>query len=164
MTDSETEALARAVLAHAAETGATLATAESCTGGMVAAAITAIAGSSTAFLAGFVTYSNAAKTAMIDVPEGLFPLHGAVSEPVAKAMAEGALTRSGATLAVSITGVAGPGASEAKPAGMVCFGLAKAEGATRVMTKRFDLEGAHDRAAVRRAATRFALRLLSGDA
>src|ERR1700712_6055457 len=99
-----------------------LATAESCTGGMVAAAITDISGSSNWFERGFVTYSNLAKTEMIGVPAALIEQHGAVSEPVAKAMAEGALRNSRAQVSVAITGVAGPaGGSEAKPVGMVCF-------------------------------------------
>ncbi|SAL74181.1 CinA domain-containing protein [Caballeronia peredens] len=100
-----------------------LATAESCTGGMVAAAITDISGSSAWFERGFVTYSNLAKTEMIGVPAALIDQHGAVSEPVARAMAEGALRNSRAQVSVSITGVAGPaGGSEAKPVGTVCFG------------------------------------------
>lgn len=99
-----------------------LAAAESCTGGMVAAAITDISGSSAWFERGFVTYSNLAKTEMIGVPAALIEQHGAVSEPVAKAMAEGALRNSRAQVSVSITGVAGPaGGSEAKPVGTVCF-------------------------------------------
>ena len=99
-----------------------LATAESCTGGMVAAAITDISGSSAWFERGFVTYSNLAKTEMIGVPAALIEQHGAVSEPVAKAMAEGALRNSRAQVSVSITGVAGPaGGSEAKPVGTVSF-------------------------------------------
>ncbi|KMY86416.1 C-terminal domain of CinA [Candidatus Paraburkholderia calva] len=100
-----------------------LATAESCTGGMVATAITDISGSSAWFERGFVTYSNLAKTEMIGVPAAMIEQHGAVSERVAKAMAEGALRNSCAQVSVSITGVAGPaGRSEAKPVGTVCFG------------------------------------------
>ncbi len=100
----------------------TLATAESCTGGLVAAAITDMPGSSGWFDRGFVTYSNQAKTEMIGVPADLIDKHGAVSEPVAKAMAEGTLRNSRAQVALSITGVAGPGGgTEAKPVGMVCF-------------------------------------------
>jgi nicotinamide-nucleotide amidase len=99
-----------------------LATAESCTGGMVATAITDISGSSAWFERGFVTYSNLAKTEMIGVPAALIDQHGAVSEPVAKAMAEGALRNSRAQVSVAITGVAGPaGGSETKPVGTVCF-------------------------------------------
>ena len=99
-----------------------LATAESCTGGMVATAITDISGSSNWFERGFVTYSNLAKTEMIGVPAALIDQHGAVSEPVAKAMAEGALRNSRAQVSVAITGVAGPaGGSDSKPVGTVSF-------------------------------------------
>ena len=99
-----------------------LATAESCTGGMVATAITDISGSSAWFERGFVTYSNLAKIEMIGVPAALIEQHGAVSEPVAKAMAEGALRNSRAQVSVAITGVAGPaGGSDAKPVGTVSF-------------------------------------------
>ena len=100
-----------------------LATAESCTGGMVATAITDISGSSGWFERGFVTYSNQAKTEMIGVPAELIDKHGAVSEPVARAMAEGALSNSRAQVSLSITGVAGPGGgTPEKPVGMVSFG------------------------------------------
>ncbi len=99
-----------------------LATAESCTGGMVATAITDISGSSGWFERGFVTYSNLAKTEMVGVPADLIDQHGAVSEPVARAMAEGALRNSRAQVSLAITGVAGPsGGTETKPVGMVCF-------------------------------------------
>jgi nicotinamide-nucleotide amidase len=99
-----------------------LATAESCTGGMVAAAITDISGSSGWFERGFVTYSNQAKSEMIGVPADLIDQHGAVSEPVARAMAEGALRNSRAQVSLAITGVAGPGGgTELKPVGMVSF-------------------------------------------
>jgi nicotinamide-nucleotide amidase len=152
-----TEALARAVLELAVASGATVATAESCTGGMVSVALTDIAGSSAVVLCGLVTYSNAAKTALLGVPPGLIAAHGAVSGPVARAMAEGALACSGATVAVAVTGIAGPGGSDHKPEGRVCFGLAAAGQATRVTTVEF---GALGRAAVRAAATAHALRLL----
>jgi nicotinamide-nucleotide amidase len=100
-----------------------LATAESCTGGMVATAVTDISGSSVWFERGFVTYSNQAKTEMIGVPPELIEKHGAVSEPVARAMAEGALSNSRAQVSLSITGVAGPGGgTPEKPVGMVSFG------------------------------------------
>ncbi|MGN6231806.1 MAG: CinA family protein [Trinickia sp.] len=99
-----------------------LATAESCTGGMVASAVTDISGSSGWFERGFVTYSNQAKTEMIGVPADLIDKHGAVSEQVARAMAEGALRNSRAQVSLAITGVAGPGGgTETKPVGMVCF-------------------------------------------
>ena len=100
--------------------GLRIATAESCTGGLVAGLLTAIAGSSDVFEAGFVTYSNAAKTRMIGVPAELIVRHGAVSEEVARAMASGALAHSDASLAVAITGIAGPGGGSAlKPVGLV---------------------------------------------
>ena len=99
--------------------GITIATAESCTGGMVAAALTDVAGSSDVFDRGFVTYSNAAKIAMLGVSATTLDTYGAVSEEVAQEMAEGALTQSGAQLAVSITGIAGPGGSDYKPEGRV---------------------------------------------
>ncbi len=136
--------------------GVMIATAESCTGGLIAGAITDIAGSSDVFDRGFVTYSNAAKTEMLGVDPALIEAHGAVSEPVAEAMATGARDRSKATLAVSVTGVAGPGGTAAKPEGMVCFGLATADDC-RTETKQF---GALGRAEVRRATVEHALALL----
>lgn len=147
-----------ALLAAAIDRGATLATAESCTGGMVAVALTEVPGSSAAFVAGFVTYSNAAKTAMLGVPEALIEAHGAVSEPVALAMAEGARARSGATLAVAITGIAGPGGSDFKPEGRVCFALAAEGRPALAETRDF---GALGRGAVRAAARDHALALLA---
>lgn len=133
-----------------------LATAESCTGGMVAAAITDISGSSAWFERGFVTYSNLAKTEMIGVPTALIEQHGAVSEPVAKAMAEGALRNSRAQVSVSITGVAGPaGGSEAKPVGTVCFGWSN-----RLHTTVETLLFKGDRDQVRTQAAAHALRTL----
>ncbi|ADU14546.1 CinA family protein [Asticcacaulis excentricus] len=117
--------LATDILALARAQGRTLATAESCTGGLIAAALTRISGASDVFHEGYVTYSNAAKTKLLGVPEGVLAEHGAVSLPVAHAMAEGALTSAGADLALSVTGIAGPtGGSAEKPVGMVCFGLA----------------------------------------
>jgi nicotinamide-nucleotide amidase len=105
------------------ETRLTLATAESCTGGMIAAAITDISGSSAWFERGFVTYSNQAKSEMIGVPADLIEKHGAVSEAVAHAMAEGALRNSRAQTALAVTGIAGPGGgTPGKPVGTVCFG------------------------------------------
>lgn len=106
-----------------------LATAESCTGGLVASAITAVPGSSAIFTHGFVTYANEAKTQMLGVPEALLEAHGAVSEPVALAMAEGARKAASAHIAVSTTGIAGPeGGSADKPVGTVWFGLAAPKG------------------------------------
>ena len=145
------------LLAQARYWGLRIATAESCTGGMVAAALTDVAGSSDVFERGFVTYSNAAKVQLLGVAEATLAAHGAVSEEVAREMAEGALRHSTADLAVSTTGIAGPGGSEFKPEGRVCFGLARKGHETRVETVEF---GAMGRAAVRKAATDHALGLL----
>ncbi len=121
-TDSVLHQLAVRVGNKLRETRLMLTTAESCTGGMVATAITDISGSSGWFERGFVTYSNQAKTEMIGVPAELIDKHGAVSEPVARAMAEGALRNSRAQVSLAITGVAGPGGgTETKPVGMVSF-------------------------------------------
>ncbi|MGB5560020.1 MAG: CinA family protein [Paracoccaceae bacterium] len=141
----------------ARETAAMLATAESCTGGLIAAAITDVAGSSDVFDRGFVTYSNAAKVEMLGVRPNTLEVHGAVSEQVAAEMAEGALARSGASLAVSVTGIAGPGGSELKPEGRVCFGLAAKGQVVRLETVEF---GAIGRAEVRRKTVNHALDLL----
>lgn len=142
-------ALADALLAR----GWQLALAESCTGGLIAAACTELAGSSNWFERGFVTYSNASKTDLLGVPEALLAEHGAVSESVAAAMAQGALASSHAQIAVSVTGIAGSGGATAgKPVGMVCFGFAKSND-VRSCTQYF--EG--DRAAVRQQAMNFAL-------
>ena len=131
-----------------------LATAESCTGGLIAAACTDIAGSSRWFDRGFVSYSNVAKTQMLAVPEALIAAHGAISEPVARAMAEGALAQSAARVALSVTGVAGPGGGTAdKPVGTVWFGW-NVDG--RVQTERRLFTG--DRAAVRAATVAHACR------
>ena len=152
------EALARAVLDAARGRGATIATAESCTGGMIAAALTDIAGSSDVFDRGFVTYSNAAKRELLRVPAELIDRHGAVSEAVARAMAEGALAVSPAGLAVSVTGIAGPGGgSPDKPVGLVWLATAVRDGATLASKRRF---GELGRATVRQEATRAGLRLL----
>ncbi len=135
-----------------------LATAESCTGGMVAAALTDIAGSSDVFDRGFVTYSNAAKIEMLGVSAEMLAAHGAVSEAIAVEMAAGARSRSAADLAVSITGIAGPGGSDFKPEGRVCFGLAQQGRATWAETVEF---GALGRDKVRLAARDHALGLLA---
>lgn len=137
-----------------------LATAESCTGGMVGAALTDVAGSSDVFERGFITYSNAAKVEMLGILPVTLDAHGAVSEEIAREMAEGALARSAATLTVSITGIAGPGGSEHKPEGRVCFGLAGC-GDTVTETVEF---GALGRSGVREAALRHALALLAARA
>lgn len=139
--------------------GFRIATAESCTGGMVAVALTDVAGSSDVFDRGFVTYSNQAKIDMLGVSAETLAAHGAVSEEVAREMAEGALERSKAQLAVSITGIAGPGGSEFKPEGRVCFGLAVRGKPVVVETVEF---GAKGRAKVRVAARDHALALLAG--
>lgn len=115
-----------------------MATAESCTGGLVAGLLTEIPGSSDVVERGFVTYSNAAKTELLGVPAPLIASHGAVSEPVARAMAEGAIQHSRADVAVSITGVAGPGGGTAdKPVGLVHFAVARRDGPTIAREHRF---------------------------
>ncbi|PWE31007.1 damage-inducible protein CinA [Pararhodobacter marinus] len=134
-----------------------IATAESCTGGMIAAVLTDIPGSSDVVDRGFVTYSNAAKRDMLGVRDATLQAHGAVSEQIAREMAEGALRHSAAQLAVSTTGIAGPGGSEHKPEGRVCFGLARKDGTTRTETVEF---GAIGRAKVRAASVAHALALL----
>ena len=149
---------ATALIRAYAGRGWMIATAESCTGGLVAGLLTEIPGSSVAVERGFVTYSNEAKSELLGVPDNLVAAHGAVSEPVARAMAEGALTRSRAQVAVSITGIAGPGGgSAAKPVGLVHFGLAVVGSPTRHRERRY---GDLGRAAVRLAAVADALDLL----
>lgn len=143
------------VLGAARRRGVRLACAESCTGGLLSAAITAVPGSSTVFDRGFVTYSNAAKREMLGVSEESLRDHGAVSEPVAREMAQGAHERAGGALAVAITGVAGPGGSERKPEGRVCFAIA---GVAGVMSETVDF-GAIGRGAVREASVAHALRM-----
>lgn len=134
-----------------------IATAESCTGGLVAGALTEIAGSSDVVERGFVTYANAAKTDMIGVPADMIGAHGAVSEEVARAMAEGVLAHAPVDLAVAITGIAGPGGgTPSKPVGLVHFACAQRGGATA--HERHVFPG--DRSAVRLAAVRVALALL----
>jgi nicotinamide-nucleotide amidase len=135
--------------------GCTATTVESCTGGLLAGAITSISGSSAVFEYGFVTYSNKAKTALVGVPEALFAEFGAVSEPVARAMAEGGLDCSDADIALSVTGIAGPtGATPGKPVGMVCFGLAQRGLETRTQTRQFGNPGRDE---VRRLSVELAL-------
>jgi len=146
------------VLEAAKARGVMITAAESCTGGMVMAALTDIAGSSSVVERGFVTYSNAAKREMLGVRAGTLEAFGAVSEEVAREMATGALANSQAGLAVSITGIAGPGGSEHKPEGRVCFGVADGT-AVRSETQEF---GAIGRAQVRLAARDHALGLLLG--
>lgn len=138
--------------------GVHIATAESCTGGLVAAALTDIAGSSAVFERGFVTYTNQAKIDLLGVRADTLERYGAVSEQVAREMADGALSRAPVDLAVAITGIAGPGGSEFKPEGRVCFGVAARGLDTQVQTVEF---GAPGRTQVRAAARDHALDLLS---
>lgn len=132
--------LAAQVVAAAIAKGLTVTAAESCTGGMVSAAITDIAGSSAMFERGFVTYSNAAKVDMLGVASATLDAHGAVSVQTASEMAIGARRAAHADIAISITGIAGPGGSEHKPEGRVCFGLADASG-VKTVTHDFGPQG-----------------------
>ncbi|MCC1482210.1 CinA family protein [Roseibaca sp. Y0-43] len=147
---------ARAVLNAARVQGVMLAAAESCTGGLIMAALTAVPGSSDVVDRGFVTYSNAAKRDMLGVRQATLDAHGAVSEQVAHEMAAGALARSQAQIAVAVTGIAGPGGSEHKPEGRVCFGLADAQA---VVTETVEF-GAIGRDAVRAATVEHALAMV----
>lgn len=149
--------LAKETLAAARAKGWMITTAESCTGGMIIAALTDIAGSSDVVDRGFITYSNDAKMQMIGVAPGTLETFGAVSEEVAKEMAVGALAASDAQIAVSVTGIAGPGGSEYKPEGRVCFGLAITGFAPKTETIEF---GSIGRAKVRAATVHHALRLI----
>lgn len=155
----ETLRLAERVVREASQRDATLATAESCTGGLVAAAITAVPGSSRVFRAALVAYANEAKRVLLGVRDETVAAHGAVSEQAVLEMAGGAVERSGADVAVAISGVAGPsGGTPDKPVGTVWIGWYSKEGA--VGARRFRFDG--DRAAVRAAATQEALKLLLG--
>jgi nicotinamide-nucleotide amidase len=138
--------------------GVMIATAESCTGGMIAALLTELPGSSDIFDRGFVTYSYEAKTELLGIPSNILQAHGAVSAEVAQRMAEETLLRSNADIAVSVTGVAGPGGIPHKPAGLVHFGLAARNHSTRCLVKRFGDQG---RSNVRQLTTETALQLLS---
>ena len=149
--------IAAEILSLARAQGIRIATAESCTGGMIAAALTDIAGSSDVFDRGFVTYSNAAKIDMLGVQPKTLAVHGAVSEQIAREMAEGALTRANAMITVATTGIAGPGGSDFKPEGRVCFGVAMKGQPIQTCTVEF---GPLGRGAVRAAATEYALGLL----
>ena len=144
------------ILQKAKAFGLKITCAESCTGGMISAALTDIAGSSAIFEQGFVTYSNGAKQKMLGVSFKTLADYGAVSEPVAREMAEGALWQAEAGIAISVSGIAGPGGSKFKPEGRVCFALASAHG-TQSETREF---GALGRAAVRQAALNHALNLI----
>ena len=161
MFDSDLINAATVLLAECRARGLMLATAESCTGGLIAGVLTEVAGSSDVLDRGFVTYSNAAKSDMLGVPPELIEANGAVSGPVAASMAAGALLRSRAALAVAVTGVAGPGGgSESKPVGTVWFGIA---GRGRTATaERLVFPG--DRTTVRRATVEHALAMLGAAA
>ncbi|WP_297772279.1 nicotinamide-nucleotide amidohydrolase family protein [uncultured Roseovarius sp.] len=149
--------IANHVLDLARARGVMIAAAESCTGGLVAAALTDVPGSSDVVERGFVTYSNQSKIEMLGVSASTLTDHGAVSEEVAREMADGALTHSHAHLAVSITGIAGPGGSEHKPEGRVCFGLAMNGRDTLTETRDY---GALGRAKVRERSRDHAISLL----
>jgi nicotinamide-nucleotide amidase len=159
--DSEILKPAGEALASCRARGWRIATAESCTGGLVAAALTAVAGSSDVVERGFVAYSNQAKAELLGVPPATIAAHGAVSAETAAAMAKGAIARAPVDLAVSVVGVAGPGGGSAeKPVGLVIFGLARRDGPCH--TERHVFAG--DRSTVREAAVRTALGLLGGAA
>lgn len=158
MFPDDLESQAAALLQLCRQRRLKLATAESCTGGLVAGCLTAIAGSSDVVDRGFVTYTNDAKTDMLAVPTDLLVAHGAVSEPVARAMSEGALARSLADIAVAVTGIAGPGgATPTKPVGLVHFAVARRGGT--VLHESHVLPG--DRTQVRLASVRIALDMLA---
>lgn len=149
--------LAEAIIHKAGAEGVMIATAESCTGGMIAAALTDVPGSSAVVDRGFITYTNEAKHDMLGVPADLIRRYGAVSQQVARAMAVGALRRSRAEIAVSVTGIAGPtGGNDAKPVGLVWFGL-KTHGAPTRVERRVFAYGSRD--FVRSRATETALQL-----
>ena len=158
MQDRSTDELVAQVAKALSARAWVMATAESCTGGLIAARCTELAGSSAWFDRGFVTYSNEAKSELLGVPAALIAAHGAVSEPVALRMAEGALARSAADLAVSVTGIAGPGgAVPGKPVGTVWMALARR--GVPAQAQRLQLDG--DRSAVRAATVRAALAALT---
>jgi nicotinamide-nucleotide amidase len=149
--------LAEHILQAARQAGVKIATAESCTGGLIAGALTEIAGSSDVVDRGFVTYSNQAKCDLLGVSVEMLIAHGAVSEPVARAMAEGALAHSGADVAVSVTGIAGPGGGTAtKPVGLVHLACARKDHET--LHERRIFTG--DRGAVRMSTVKAALKLI----
>jgi len=149
---------ASALLQSCRKAGVTVATAESCTGGLIAGCLTEIAGSSDVVDRAFVTYSNEAKNVMLDVPMRLIERHGSVSESVARTMAEGALAHSFAVLSVAVTGVAGPGGGTAeKPIGLVHLACAKRGGETRHREERY---GDLGRSAIREATIRTAMEML----
>jgi len=156
--DAEATAAAKRVIDLCIARKLTVATVESCTGGLVAGALTEIAGSSAVVLCGFVTYSNEAKQSMVDVPAATIAVHGAVSRETATAMAQGALAKSPASLSIAITGVAGPGGgSPQKPVGLVQFAAARRGGAFTAREERF---GDIGRGEVRRRSVLVALAML----
>jgi nicotinamide-nucleotide amidase len=158
MISAETRRAAAEVLEIFKTCGLMVATAESCTGGLLAAALTSVSGSSAVVERGFVTYTNAAKSQSLRVPHSLLNAHGAVSAEVAAAMAEGALAVSNADVAIAITGIAGPGgATPGKPVGLVYFGLAREHMKTKTIERRF---GSIGRDEIREAAVMTALDLL----
>ena len=161
MFDPETLALAEAVVARCRVRNWRLATAESCTGGLVAAALTAVPGSSDVVERSFVTYSNAAKIELLGVSAETIAAHGAVSAQTTEAMARGTIARAPVDLAVSVTGVAGPGGgTPQKPVGLVYLGVAKKDGSARIERRVFP----GDRAQIRGAALILALELLEDEA
>jgi nicotinamide-nucleotide amidase len=154
---TQTETIAAELLETCRASGLVIATAESCTGGLISGALTEIAGSSDVFDRGFVTYSNEAKTGMLGVDPKTIKEHGAVSEDVAIAMAQGAIAQSDATLSIAVTGVAGPGASDAKPEGMVWICAATRTGGPTAKLHQF---GAIGRQNVRQSTVDSALNML----
>jgi len=157
MKDGEIRELARAVIDRCHALGRMVATVESCTGGLIAGALTAVAGSSAVLERGFVTYSNEAKTELVGVPAALIAAHGAVSAEVARAMAEGGIARSRADIAVAVTGIAGPGGgTDTKPVGLVHFACATRAGPVALHHEVFP----GDRDAVRGATVQKALAMI----
>lgn len=143
---------------HARTAGIMAASAESCTGGLIGALVTSIAGASDVYERGFITYTNEAKSELLGIPAAIIQANGAVSAEVARRMAQQCLLKSNADIAVSVTGIAGPGSDSHKPAGLVYFGLAVREHPVRIVCKRF---GDRGRDEVRLAAVETALDLLS---
>ena len=141
----------------AIERGSKIVSAESCTAGLLAACLTEMPGSSAFFEQGYITYSNHSKISVLGVDKKILEKHGAVSEEVAKQMAEGALNRSMGTIAISITGIAGPGGSDYKPEGLVCFAVAQKNGEIRVETMEY---GPLGRSNIRSSAVKKAIELL----
>lgn len=148
--------LEREIVEKLTSSGRTFAVAESCTGGMIGALITSVSGSSVCFMGGIISYSNELKEKLVGVPNGLLVEHGAVSEPVAKAMAEGVCRAANTDFGISVTGIAGPeGGTDEKPVGLVYIGLA---GNGDTVVRRFVFDG--DRSAVRESAVKEALAML----